>query len=57
VVGDVVEKPAEDLVVAHLVEWTNIGQLHLKVRTGYRRPTAQSRLLSSMQYICSRSCS
>ena len=31
-VGDVVEKPAEDLVVAHLVKWTNIGQLILKAR-------------------------
>jgi hypothetical protein len=57
VVGDVVEKPAEDLVVAHLVKWTNIGQLILKVRKGTQGPTAQSRLLSSMQYICSRSCS
>jgi hypothetical protein len=34
VVGDVVEKPAEDLVIAHLVEWTNIGQLNLKARNG-----------------------
>ena len=33
-VGDVVEKPAEDLVVAHLVKWTNIGQLIPKVRNG-----------------------